>query len=656
MTCALCGATNPAESGYCNRCGVMLGLTCPQCEAANNPKARRCGACGAVLQADTRERPATRAPRESRRIVTVLFADIVGYTSMVESYSGRTEAVRSLLKESFDGLAGLIHEHGGTVEKFIGDAVCALFGAPVVHEDDPERALRCALAMQRSMSRLNGGHQAGVDEDMQPLALRIGVSTGEVVGGTAEHAGQPQYSVTGDAVNTAARLQTSAEAGQILVSSATERVTRRSFHFEPAGEIKLKGKRQPVPAFLLYGETPAEAIPGSDLVDRRRELEHLGYCLHLAAEGDAQLVELVGDAGVGKTRLLNAFLQQSAGDAIICWGTCPPTAAGPLYAFQSIAAELLQGLSSDGAQADGVTTSREILETLASASLTDVDESVEAIRGAFDGVVKAIAVDRPVVIILENVHRADHDTLLLLQRIMTSVANQRLMLLWSRRTGEEMVSEGDYRASFTRLNLKPLSEQDADQLLMQLLGAKDIAPRLRALIVQRSGGNPLYIDAMVQTLEETGGLSEAASLDNVEIPATVQGLIQARLDNIPEGQRLLLQEAAVVGREFDAEILKRVDLFGLDVELDLEGLTRLGMIERLVESRYRFRHVMTQEVAYDTMLQGLRSELHREVAEALLDMSPERLGEMAPVLADHYAKAGDTDRAVEILVQAGQTT
>jgi adenylate cyclase len=155
MTCALCGAGNPEQAAYCGTCGVMLGARCPECQAANHPRARRCGACGAVIQSVEAPRPSARAPRESRRIVTVVFADIVGFTSMVESYGDQAERIRTMLRECFDALASIVLEHGGTVEKFIGDAVCALFGAPVVHEDDPERALGCALQMQRAIERLN---------------------------------------------------------------------------------------------------------------------------------------------------------------------------------------------------------------------------------------------------------------------------------------------------------------------------------------------------------------------------------------------------------------------------------------------------------------------------------------------------------------------
>lgn len=654
MICALCGGQNQAGASYCSQCGVMLGLRCPECAAANNPRARRCGACGAVLHPAEAVRPsATPAPRESRRIVTVLFADIVGFTGMVESYGDQAEAVRSLLKECFDALAAIALEQGGTVEKFIGDAVCALFGAPSVHEDDPQRALSAALQMQRAMERLNRLREERSQDDGKPLQLRIGISTGEVVGGTAEHAGEQQYSVTGDAVNTASRLQSSAGQGQILVSAMTERLARDRFTFEPVGEIKLKGKRAPISTFLVVGERAEDDATGGIFINRRQEIDHLCYCLNLAGQGAAQLVEMVGDAGVGKSRLVEAFVDQAGAGTVICRGSCPPLAASSLYPFQSVAAGLLAAAGSDLGDLDGAIP---VLEQIASgAGLVEEDDPIEAAGNAIHTAIRALPATTPTAIIIENVHRADPDTLDLLRRLVSTVRDERLMLLWTRRTGEDLPIEGDTLTSLTRLIVRPLAEADAHELMRHLLGPAEIPQSVSDLIVERSGGNPLYIEAMVRGLvEDDDLLQRAESLETVQIPATVQGLIQSRLDNIPEQQKLLIQEAAVVGREFDAELLQRVDLFGIDVATTLELLARRGMIEHIGGPRYSFRHVLTQEVAYDTMLEGLRTELHREVAESLVDLYPDRMTEMAPVLADHFAKAGDTDRAVEVLVQAGQ--
>lgn len=657
MTCALCGAQNAEDTGYCTRCGVMLGLRCPQCGGANNPKARRCGGCGTLLQIQDAIRKSVRAPIDSRRMVTVLFADVVGYTSMVDTYSDRTESIRTMLAECFDALAAIVLEQGGTIEKFIGDAVCALFGAPAVHEDDPHRALLCAVEMCRAVERLNRRRQEAPMDEGVPLRLRIGVTTGEVVGGTAQHAGERQYSVTGDAVNTASRLQAMAEPGQILVGAPTERLARQRFDFRDLGPVKLKGKRVPVQAFLLVGERQ-ERLPATGvLVNRRRELHQLGHCLSLVTEGDTQLVELVGDAGVGKTRLVGAFMEQASGTALIARGSCPPLAATPLFPFRTIAEGLLRGLQpedSDGTEGPESTAPLEDLS--AGGSPAHLDHPIERVASAIHDAIRAISRSRPAVVVLENVHRADPETLELLRRIVTTVGDERLLLLWTRRTGEEMLLEGDFDASLTRLRVKPLTKSDSRRLMLQLLEGVDIPQTVQDLVVDRSAGNPLYIEAMVRAIAEDRELVEGAgAAQNIEIPATVQGLIQARLDSIPESQRLLLQEAAVVGREFDSQVLRRVDLFGIDVVPTLETLARRGMLEHGASGTYRFRHVLTQEVAYATMLEGLRTELHREVADALIEMFPNESVDLAPIRADHYAKAGDTDRAVEVLIEAGST-
>jgi len=556
------------------------------------------------------------------------------------------------MNECFDALAAVVVTHGGTVEKFIGDAVCALFGAPVVHEDDPVRALQCSIEMQQTVANLERRRleREKADADGLPaLALRIGVSTGEVVGGTAERAGQEHYSVTGDAVNTASRLQGLGEAGQILVAASTERLSRHAFLFESAGEVKLKGKRAAVPVFLLRGIRPDEGNSGHALIDRRTELEHLDYCLNLAAEASPQLVEIVGDAGVGKSALVNAFADH-AETAVVVRGICPPMAAGALDAFQRIASGLASAVENPEARSAA-------LEALASGvSPTEGDVGLDTMAHGLHLAIRDISLRWPVVIIVEDVQRADPDTLELVRRLVELISPaERLMILWTRRTGEEMLLDGDYATSLTRLVLKPLSETDTRLLMTTVLDGSELPEELQDLIVERSGGNPLYVEALTTTVVEDGDLLRRMERPGqVEVPGTVQGLIQARLDSIPENERLVLQEAAVVGREFDAALLRRVDLFGVDVESCLAALARRGLIEPVGESTYRFGHVLTQEVAYDTMLQGLRQELHREVADALVEMSPDRMSELAPALADHYAKAGDTDRAVEVLVQAGQ--
>jgi len=578
----------------------------------------------------------------------------VGYTSLVESHAQRTEEVRSTLQETFDVLAATVIDHGGIVEKFIGDAVCVLFGAPAVHEDDPERACTCALAMADAVARLNRDRQAKSSEGMRPLELRIGLSTGEVVGGTADQAGKEQYSVTGDAVNTASRLQTAAEPGQILVGAATERLTRAAFDFTPAGDIRLKGKRALVAAFVLRGRRQADDRPGADLINRRRELERLRYCLEQAAQAEPQLVEVVGDAGVGKSRLIDAFVDEAAAGAFVCLGSCPPMAVSSLYPFRSIAANLLQAVNDELEEDPSLAPAIEVIgEVATGAAITAAGAPDEVMSSAIITLVDALGKIRPALVLVENIHRADPDSLQVLQRLILRASREPLMLGWTRRTGEDAVVHGDSTASFTRISLRPLLDLDAQELMLQYLGSVEVPDRVKHMIVDRSGGNPLYVEAMVRMFLEDTELLDRSETEALEIPTTVQGLIQARLDSLPEPQRLVAQEAAVAGREFDARLLQTVDLFGLEVLPALEALARRGMIEHVGASTYRFRHVLTQEVCYATMLQGLRAELHREIADSIPEMFPDRVSELAPARADHYAKAGDTDRAVEVLVEAG---
>jgi adenylate cyclase len=649
--CAVCGYSLPAESRFCPRCGTALGLECGACRAENNPLAIHCGQCGVVLRTPEVESALpSRTPRESRRIVTVLFADIVGYTSLVESRSEQTEVVRGLLQEWFQALSKDILDHGGIVEKFIGDAICALFGAPAVHEDDPQRALSCALSMQQTVERMNREQEAA-GEDRATIQLRIGVATGEVVGGTAQQAGQEQYSVTGDAVNTASRLQTTAQPGQILVSSSTEQLTRDQFLFESAGTLTLKGKRIRVRAFVLVERRRESERSDGELVGRERELGHLGYCLRRAAEGDAQLIEIAGDAGVGKSRLVEAFTEQSRAIALVSRGDCPTDMATPLHPFIAISRGLKAATSA--VEDDGLAEALAALDGTAGSLLAMGESEGEDVARALKTVIGELSKTGPVVLIIENVHRADPDSVDVLQRLIAQVGNERLLLLWTRRAGEELVIVGDIIAEYTRMPLRPLNDEDARSLMVQLLDGTEIAEALADRIVERSGGNPLYIEAMVRAIRDEGEAFEGSDTVGNDIPTTVRGLVQARLDSLPESERLTAQEAAVAGRDFDGRLLQEVDLFGIDVEAALESLTRRGMIDRVGGTVYRFRHVLTQEVCYDTMLQALRSELHREIADAVAELYPDRTLELAPYRADHYAKAGDTERAVDVLVEAG---
>ncbi|HZT95545.1 MAG TPA: adenylate/guanylate cyclase domain-containing protein [Chloroflexota bacterium] len=603
---------------------------------------------------------AERFPRESRRIVTVLFADLVGYTDLIESTSEQTEQVRGLLGQCFDLLARIVEDHGGTVEKFIGDAVCALFGAPTVHEDDPERALRCALSMRDAVEVFQPTEEA---LECIGLAIRIGVSTGHVVGGTVQRGGERQYSVTGDAVNTAARLQSAAGTGQIFVSGATETLVRSSFEFESLGGMKLKGKRQPVDAFRLIG--PIQAEPNryaADLVDREVEMEHLLYCLGLARRGTPQVVEIVGEAGIGKSALLSAFSRRIEEQAIVALASCPLLGSTPLMPFQAIASALISTPSAS----DLLEPSRGEIRLVeeARARLTELAAGAPAIDGPDDLVHLAShmrlliiehAKSRPVAVLLEDLQRADPQSLELWRLLAGSPWTGHLLLGWTRRSGEDPQVEPEISSSFTRIVVGPLPPSAGRELLALRLEGTELSDELSRLVLERSGGNALYIEAMTRNLiESRASTSDMEVASSLEVPGTVHGLIQARLDSMPEAQRLLLQEAAVIGNEFDVELIQRVDLFGIDVGPALIAATRTGMIEQTGPSLYRFRHALTQEVAYTTMLETLRSELHREIADALSEMRADRFVELAPTIADHYAKSGDVDRAVDVLVQAGQ--
>jgi adenylate cyclase len=639
-----------------------------------------------------------------RRLVTVLFADVSGFTALGERLD--PEDVRTFQNDLFKLLAEAIEQYNGFVEKFVGDAVMAVFGAPVAHENDPERALRAALTMLERMPALSARWEACFGG---PVKLHLGINTGPVVAGRLEATGDAAYAVTGDTVNTAARLLSASEEGNILVSGATQRLTEQIFAFEPLPALSLRGKAEPVEVWRLrglretaaFGERGDEGRSAAPLIGRRDEIAQMLAAFERAAAGRAQVVSLVGEAGSGKSRLvaeLFTTLEQDgrlAGISVqrhLC-SSFGEQAHGVLRAFLREGYQVAHGDSLEtavdklraGLRAVGSdeTEAERVAPVLASVLGLEADETVqhlepEQLRQQIF-LAARVALERrlqqgPVVLVVENLHWADRASIELLRFLTERLADRPLMVLVTYRPDTDAQALLTTRATHTSIRLAPLDDADSAALLEGLLGtlARNVPSALRALVVRRAGGNPLYVVEIARTLtagglagSQTGGVGagDAATLD---VPATIQGLLLSRTDRLPADARRLLQEAAVLGLVFGRDVLSVMAGVGAPERFDatLDLLQDAELIEEITqtpgtlgppERRFRFRQALVQEVVYQNLLVSRRTELHDRAGQAYETRcggQPQRL-EDVEALGHHWSLGADRRRGGRLLVAAG---
>ncbi|MEY9223271.1 class 3 adenylate cyclase/tetratricopeptide (TPR) repeat protein [Bradyrhizobium ottawaense] len=637
----------------------------------------------------------------NRRTITVLFADLSGFTAMSERLD--PEVMQALQNELFEELTEAVQGFGGFVDKFIGDALLALFGAPAAHEDDPERAVRAALDMIKRTEQLS--ERAKVYAGA-PLLLHIGINTGHVVAGGLGVGVAKSYSVTGDTVNTAQRLQSMAPPDEVLVGPLTYRLTRHAFSYESLGEVSLKGKMGSVLVHRLKGplDTP-RAARGLDtlglsapLIGRDVELARMIGSLDRACGGAAQLVRLVGEAGIGKTRLVNEFVarirdeERFAGVAIR-QAACSPlgeqsygTLAAVLRSAYGIAqkasaaaaeARLAEALSELGLPAEEAERLMPLYVHVLGlggpdAALQHVEpeqlrrQIFFAIRTVFE---RRLALS-PLLIIVEDLHWADAVSLEALRFLMDRLERTRLMLLFTHRPMLELDQFGSGRISHTTLRLLPLGDADGQNLLAAYFshGWREPPGNLFSRILERASGNPLFLEEIIRGLIEAGALerdgpqwrikSDEAAAD---IPASIQALLLARLDRLPHEVRRLAQEAAVIGPRFDAALLGATATGPAKVEVGLELLCDAEIVEEVAGANsislrsYRFTQTMLQDVIYQNLLLQRRIELHGRIGaalERLYGSEPERLEDLI-LLGHHFSLSAHKSKGARHLRAAG---
>ena len=609
-----------------------------------------------------------------RRLVTVLFCDLVGFTPLSEKLD--PEDVREIQTMYFGRMSQEITTFGGTVEKYIGDAVLAMFGVPVAHEDDAARAVRCGLSMQEAIKSIavDVGKQWGVE-----LALRVGVNTGEVVTGKWEVAGRKEYDVSGDAVNTAARLQTAAAPGEALVGEETMWLARRVIRFSERREVTLKGKSEAVPVYIAL-EVREQALEWrslTPLVDRHDELALLkSMWAKVVREERPHFFTVLGEPGIGKSRLVAEFQGSGLNEALVLHGRCLPY--GEVLGYWALAEVLKEatGITAEDdtntafrklgtlvehvhSQTDAIWDPLEITRHLAVLSGLDLGVNQpkitdqRALHMSVRHFIEALAHSQPLCVLFDDLHWADDALLDLIEFIAARVHKAPLLILAQARPEllEKRPAWGRGIRDFTSLSLGALDERHGQDLILELCRGHGLPEKLAEQIAHGAAGNPLFAEELVATIAERGGTAG--------IPSAIKALISARLDALPPDEHRSIQLAAVIGKVFWEGGLRALGASG-DVATHLEALEQKDLIRGQSRSQfhgnreYMFKHDLIRDVAYEMLSRADRRLLHSRVADWIEAISGERIEEYLDLLAHHAVQAGQADRALDYLTRAAE--
>jgi class 3 adenylate cyclase/tetratricopeptide (TPR) repeat protein len=630
-------------------------LVCPNCGRENADDARFCSNCGAPLGAAD--------AREERKVVTVLFADLVGFTSRAERMD--PEDVRALVSPYYSHVRAELERYGGTVEKFIGDAVMALFGAPVAHEDDPERAVRVALRIRDWIKQQEGD-----------LHIRMAVTTGEALVALGARPAEGEGMASGDVVNTAARLQSAAPVDGILVDGATYRATNQKIEYREAEPVSAKGKQEPVPAWEAFEARSRFGVdlapaPRAPLIGRVRELDVLVDALgRVRAERSPQLVTLVGVPGIGKSRLVFELSQVVENEPELTnWrqGRSLPYGEGVSFWALGEMVKAQAGIL----ETDSPEDAQHKLRASVSGFLEGDDahwvarhlgplvgvESEQQLRGdhraeaftAWRRYLEAIAEERPLVLVFEDLHWADEGLLDFVDHLVDWAGSVPILVVCTARP--ELLTRragwGGGKSNAATLSLSPLDDEQTARLLAALLERSVLPAETQSALLQRAGGNPLYAEEFVRMVADRELVGDD---EDWPLPESVQGIVAARLDALPDDEKTLLQDAAVIGKVFWLGAAGGIG--GVDRSVGEECLHRLERKEFVrrerrssvaAESEYAFRHLLVRDVAYSQIPRAQRAEKHRLAAEWLEGLG--RPEDHAELLAHHYSSALELARA-----------
>ena len=629
-----------------------------------------------------------------RRQVTVIFADVSGFTALSETLD--PEEVASFMNECLKDLADAVYQYEGMVDKFIGDCIMAVFGAPIALEDDAERALHAALSMRNRVEQFNKRRS---DKLKEPLALHIGVNSGTVIAGNVGSDLRMNYTVMGDTVNVASRLEGAATRGQIFVSQSTYRLAAGAFRFRPLDPIQVKGKREPLTVYeLLDARVQPDKVRGleglvSPFIGRQRECEAIKNALNAARSGASAIVLVYGDAGVGKSRLLREVRAGNSDEITWLEGRCFSTTQTLSYAPILDLLRRHMGIADEQHTDEQRLVLRQhavtyfpkepevyaILARLLSLPLAEADEDLikdlagPEFRTRLFSIIERELVGlsgrKPVVVLFEDLHWADQSSIDLLNYVLPLTAKAPVTFICASRSRQDPAAIWEkinpvldqLRAHVVEVPLQPLSTEASRSLIEQLLGGFSLPETLAGEIVDKSDGNPFFLEEVLRSLIEGGTLAPAGESWKVTsvaavsaVPDTIQGVLLSRIDRLAEELKSLLQKASVIGRVFFYRVLKVLAAEGAAIDRQLTSLQDSDLLHeraRLPEIEYAFKHALTQEVAYHTLLGPQRRALHDKVGEALETLFRDRLDEFAGLIAYHYFSAESWEKALPHLIQ-----
>jgi class 3 adenylate cyclase/tetratricopeptide (TPR) repeat protein len=708
MECPKCQFENKDDSKFCGSCGssMEIKITCAKCGSKNPDNYNFCNNCGHDLRKpkETPEinytEPQSYTPKHladkilttrssiegERKFVTVLFADVANYTSISERLD--PEEVHQIMDGCFKILMDEIHKYEGTINQFTGDGMMALFGAPVAHEDHAQRACYAAVKIQGALENYSKELDSRFDTHFK---MRIGINSGLVVVGSIGDDLRMDYTAVGDTTNLAARMESSANPGTILLSENTQKLVREFFELESIGEIEVKGKKEFQKVFQLIKTGDVETRIGASIakgltrfVGRKNSMSTFTEAFKKIKSGSGQIVGIVGEAGVGKSRLLlemRTIFPQN--DFEYLEGRCLQYGGSIIYLPILDILRSIFNITDDDKEFIvkrkinyAITNLYDQFKSLNSSfqdilSLKVDDEEFtklepnkkrEKIFEAIRDLLIRMSQEKPLVIAVEDLHWIDKTSEEFLNYFIDWLANTQILLILLYRP--EYTHQWGSKSFYTKIGVDQLDMSSSGDLVKAILEEGAVAPELRQLILNRSAGNPLFMEEFTHALVENGSIQKrdnqyflTGNPEAIKVPDTIQGIIASRLDRLEDNLKRTMQVASVIGRDFAFKILQTITGMKNELKsnlLNLQGLEFIYEKNLFPELEYIFKHALTQEVAYNSLLQKRRQEIHEKIGNAIEKLYAERLEEYLEMLAYHYSKSNNIKKAIHYLRLAGE--
>jgi len=691
---------------FCGGCGGALRNKCPKCGVENPPEFKFCGECGGALGVGREVVASAKVPSTSvetavrvrleqaaadeasgeRKTVTALFADIKGSMDLMEGLD--PEEARAIVDPALKLMIDAMHRYDGYIVQSTGDGIFALFGAPVAHEDHAQRGLYAALRVQEEMTRYSARLRA---QGSPPVEIRVGLNTGEVVVRSIRtDDAHTEYTPIGHSMSLAARMQTLAPTGSIVITEQTQKLTAGYFDLKPLGPVRIKGVSDPINVYeviaigLLRTRLQMSASRGlSKFVGRRAELEQLDKALELTRGGHGQIVAAMAEAGVGKSRLFYEFKMRRQAECLVLEAFSFSHGKASAYlpvvdllkTYFRIADRDDERTRREKVTGKVLALDRALEDTLPHlfallgipstvAGLDEMDPSIRRrrTREAVKSLIVRESLNQPLILIFEDLHWVDAESEALLQLIADSIGTAQILLMVNYRP--EYRHNWGNKTYYTQLRLDPLGVDNAAELLSSMLGDENAIQPIKAAIIERTQGNPFFMEEMVQVLFDqgvlvrNGAVSIAKPMTSIQIPSTVKGILAARIDKLAPADKDLLQSLAVIGKEFPIGLVRRV--VGKPDDALAPMLSNLQAAEFIYEqpafpeNEYTFKHALTQEVAYDSVLMQRRRVIHERSAAALEEMFAATLDDHVADLAHHYSRSANAPKAIEYLRRAAE--